>query len=78
MYGDNNRIGWVYKQSVRKSDEYVEDSYGRPWNTPGKAISGGAKMIAQSYINEGQFTSYLKKFQVNHIFIYLVLLLLLF
>lgn len=65
VYGDNNRIGWVYKQSVRKSDEYVEDSYGRPWNTQGKAISGGAKMIAQSYINEGQFTSYLKKFQVN-------------
>lgn len=65
VYGDNNRIGWVYKQSVRRSDEYAEDSYGRPWNTPGKAISGGAKMIAQSYIKEGQFTSYLKKFQVN-------------
>ena len=65
VYGDNNRIGWVYKQTVRRSDEYAEDSYGRPWNTPGKAISGGAKMIAQSYIKEGQFTSYLKKFQVN-------------
>lgn len=65
VYGDDNREGWVYKQTIRKSEEYKEDSYGRPWNTPGKAIIGGAKMIAESYIATGQFTSYLKKFQVN-------------
>lgn len=65
IYGDDNRIGWVYKLTVKRSDEYSNDTYERPWNTPSKAISGGAKMIAQSYIKEGQFTSYLKKFQVN-------------
>lgn len=65
IYGDNNREGWVYHQTIKASDTFVEDIYGRPWNTPYKAINGGAKLIAQSYIAEGQFTSYLKKFQVN-------------
>lgn len=65
VYGDNNREGWVYYQTIRRSSEHTEDYYSRPWTTPGKAISGGAKMISQSYINAGQFTSYLKKFQVN-------------
>lgn len=65
IYGDDDKEGWVYNQTIRRSDEYSEDLYGRPWNTPGKAIFGGAKMIARNYINEGQFTSYLKKFQVN-------------
>ena len=65
IYGDDNKEGWIYYQTIKKSEEFKEDSYGRPWTTPGKAIIGGAKMIAQSYISKGQFTSYLKKFQVN-------------
>ena len=42
-----------------------EDKYLRPWTTPGKAIIGGAKYISATYISKGQFTSYLKKFNVN-------------
>ncbi len=42
-----------------------EDAYGRPWTTPKKAIVGGAKWIASKYISKGQYTSYLKKFNVN-------------
>lgn len=43
----------------------TEDMYGRPWTTPKKAIVGGARFIASSYISKGQHTSYLKKFNVN-------------
>ena len=40
-------------------------TYGRPWNTPGKSIKGGAKYIAEKYIAVGQHTGYLQKFNVN-------------
>jgi len=65
VYGEDNREGWVYYQTIKKSSEFESASYGRPWTTPAKAISGGAELIASSYIAKGQFTSYLKKFQVN-------------
>lgn len=45
--------------------EDLSDQYLRPWNTPKKAIVGGAKYIAKGYISKGQFTSYLKKYNVN-------------
>ncbi|MEG2618231.1 MAG: dockerin type I domain-containing protein [Bacilli bacterium] len=34
----------------------------RPWNTPKKAIDGGASWIANGYINAGQDTLYFQKF----------------
>ena len=40
------------------------DIFMRPWTSPKKAIIGGAKFIGSSYINAGQYTSYLKKFNV--------------
>lgn len=39
-----------------------ETSYGRPWNTADKAISGGAMFIGGTYINKGQDTLYFQKF----------------
>lgn len=39
-------------------------SYGRPWTTPYKSIVGGAQYIAKNYINVGQNTLYLQKFNV--------------
>lgn len=39
-------------------------SYGRPWNTPYKAIKGGAQWIADGYINVGQNSLYLQKFDI--------------
>lgn len=36
-----------------------------PWNTPERAIKGGAVFIGKSYINVGQNTLYLQKFAVN-------------
>ena len=43
----------------------LTDPYDRPWNSPYKAIVGGAKWISAGYIARGQYTSYLKKFNVN-------------
>lgn len=39
-------------------------TYNRPWTNPYKAIIGGAKWIAQGYINVGQNTPYFQKFSV--------------
>lgn len=40
-------------------------SYQRPWNTPAKAISGGADFIASAYIRQGQDNLYFQKFNVS-------------
>ena len=40
-------------------------SYGRPWNSPYKAILGGAQYIAEGYISQGQNTVYFEKFNVK-------------
>lgn len=41
------------------------DVYLRPWTSPKKAIIGGAIYINGSYIAQGQYNIYLKKFNVN-------------
>lgn len=40
-------------------------SFGRPWTSPYKSIVGGAQWIANGYINQGQNTNYLQKFDVE-------------
>ena len=40
-------------------------SYQRPWKTRNDAIRGGAEWYAEGYINAGQNTLYLKKFNVQ-------------
>lgn len=40
-------------------------SFQRPWNTPAKAISGGAEFIADGYVKQGQDTLYYQKFNVS-------------
>lgn len=40
-------------------------TYERPWNTPVKSITGGAKYIGEKYINCGQYTPYFQRFNVN-------------
>lgn len=57
-----NITGYICSTYIR-IDNY--DVYDRPWTSPKKAIIGGAKFISNSYISRGQFTSYLKKFNVN-------------
>ena len=40
-------------------------TYGRPWNTRTKAITGGALYYGNNFVNVGQDTLYLKKFNVQ-------------
>ena len=67
VYYEGNLTGYVCSHYLEVTivDEYAKDEYERPWTTPKEAIIGGAKYIAEKYINAGQFTSYLKKFNVN-------------
>ena len=60
----NNQYGYVCSNLVKILGE-LETTYERPWTTPKKAIMGGAEYISKGYIAKGQFTSYLKKFNVN-------------
>ena len=40
-------------------------SYGRPWNSRVRAITGGAQFYANGYVKAGQDTLYLKRFNVQ-------------
>ncbi len=60
-----NNYGYVCSTFVKTEDINQSITYGRPWTTPKKAIMGGAEFISRAYISRGQFTSYLKKFNVN-------------
>lgn len=55
----------TYVSVIEKGSSNGKDDYLRPWTSPRDAIVGGAKYIARNYIQKGQFTSYLKKFNVN-------------
>ena len=46
------------------------NSFQRPWNSPEKAISGGAEFLANSYIKKGQDTPYYRKFNVSSYAVY--------
>ena len=72
IYYEGTNTGYVCSSylsiSAASSEEVIhidEDAYYRPWTSPKLAIEGGAKYITAAYINKGQFTSYLKKFNVN-------------
>lgn len=51
------------KESTPKSEE-DKNKYGLPWDTELKAIVGGAKFIGNEYVNIGQNTPYLQKFDL--------------
>lgn len=67
IYYEGTSSGYICSNYIEISltDSDSTDVYDRPWTTPKKAIIGGAKFITESYVNAGQFTSYLKKFNVN-------------
>lgn len=52
---------------IKQGLQYASQSgdCGRPWTSPYKSIVGGAQWIARSYINVGQNTNYLQKFDVD-------------
>lgn len=66
IYYKNTSVGYVCgKYLTVDATGSLGDIYGRPWTSPKKSINGGAKVIAEGYIQAGQYTAYLKKFNVN-------------
>lgn len=57
--------GLQYAKDGKGASQATKDKYLIPWNTKEKAITGGAIFIGSSYINVGQNTIYLQKFDVN-------------
>ncbi len=61
--GDPIANGLKYASGATSSDANIE-KYLLPWNTQYKSIVGGAKWIANGYINNKQDTLYFQKFNV--------------
>lgn len=57
--------GLQYAKDGKGASQATKDKYLIPWNTKEKSITGGAIFIGSSYINVGQNTIYLQKFDVN-------------
>ena len=57
--------GLQYARDGKGASNATKDKYIIPWNTKERAITGGAIFIGSSYINVGQNTVYLQKFDVN-------------
>ena len=57
--------GLQYAKDANGASEETKTKYLIPWDTKEKSIIGGAIFIGSSYINVGQNTVYLQKFDVN-------------
>lgn len=57
--------GLQYAKDGNGANQATKDKYLIPWNTKEKSITGGGIFIGSSYINVGQNTIYLQKFDVN-------------
>lgn len=57
--------GLQYAKDGKGASQEIRNKYLIPWNTKEKAITGGGIFIGASYINVGQNTIYLQKFDVN-------------
>ena len=56
--------GLQYAKDGKGASTETKNKYLIPWNSKEKAITGGAIFIGSSYINVGQNTIYLQKFDV--------------
>lgn len=57
--------GLSFARDGKGATEEEKQNLFLPWDTPEKAIKGGAVFIGSSYISVGQNTLYLQKFSVN-------------
>lgn len=57
--------GLQFAKDGKGASEQVKANLFIPWDTPERAIKGGAVFIGSSYIKIGQNTLYLQKFDVN-------------
>lgn len=57
--------GLKYARDGKGASNEIKTKYKIPWNTKEISVRGGAIFIGSSYINMGQDTIYLQKFDVN-------------
>lgn len=57
--------GLQFAKDGKGASQSTKDKYLIPWNNKEKSITGGGNFIGSSYINVGQNTVYLQKFDVN-------------
>lgn len=57
--------GLQYAKDGNGASQQTKNKYMIPWNNKERAINGGGIFIGSSYINVGQNTLYLQKFDVN-------------
>lgn len=57
--------GLKFARDGKGASAEIKNKYLIPWNTKERAITGGSIFIGSSYINVGQNTIYLQKFDVN-------------
>ena len=62
----NVKNGLDFAKNGRGLTEKEKANLFIPWNTPERAIKGGAVFIGKNYISVGQNTLYLQKFSVNN------------
>ena len=58
-----NASGGTSKEIIQNALKYAKS---KKWTDPEKAIKGGAEFLAREYINRGQNTGYLQKFDVDN------------
>lgn len=63
--GQNIINGLTFAKTGNRLSQADKDKYLIPWDSPYNAIVGGAKYIGSTYINRGQNTIYLQKFNVT-------------
>ena len=63
--GQNVRNGLAFASGTGSMSAEEKTKYMLPWSNPYNAIVGGAKYIGNNYINRGQNTIYLQKFNVT-------------
>ncbi len=69
-YGDNPVYNGLVYGCGKDCNPESNNSYGRPWNSRVKAIDGGAQFISENYVNSGQNTLYLQKFNTTPVATY--------
>lgn len=65
ILGQNTINGLIFAKTGSNLSEADKATFMIPWNNPYKSIVGGAKLIGNNYINRGQNTIYLQKFNVT-------------
>ncbi len=74
LLSDTITNGFYYVSYVKNGTTYTgyvtaealkDSSYGRPWLSTQSSIYGGAQFEYESYVQKGQYTLYLRRFNVN-------------